>query len=526
MEKEKIDIDYIVPAEKYAAVYARKSTLQESFSLRTQAELAKEKIRENDLVLYDIYEDEESATRFSPFHREGFKRLLCDAKNGHFKTIVVFRRDRLARKVEDLLEIRKIFRKLGIRVIYSSNGEFQPEQDNYISNFIESIIISVAELEPSVLAQRVKAGKEKKREGNLYDAAIPPFGLKKVSTDKKSMYIKDIDENDDNAKIISEIYNMFLYPQEYEELNQIPDRPKYKNQLLSKIALYISNKYSSQFKKKKTSTDITKYILNPVYAGLMTKDANVSTLKLLYQNNLEINKEEFIVAKNVEPIIEPQEWFKSLVKFIREYEHNEPMKSDTVIYFFKNMLFCKVCKCKVILLEETYQCKNKCTFLQKDKLELSLLRKVVIGLLNHNYLMDYYKDITDETKKNLEEIEEIIGGIQGDQQKEINDILNKYEIDVKPDFEMLAKLIEDEKKQKQDENLNLMKEDLIQKMLTKDMLENMVNSETISSAVLHLKKNVEYTHDLIKDVIHRIYISGKNMEEFYDNCQEIKYKNH
>lgn len=44
--------------------------------------------------------------------------MLC--MEGKFKTLVVFRRDRLARRVEDLIDIKNFFKNHDIKIIYSN----------------------------------------------------------------------------------------------------------------------------------------------------------------------------------------------------------------------------------------------------------------------------------------------------------------------------------------------------------------------------------------------------------------------
>ena len=97
---------YTPEAIDMAAIYARISGKGNSNSIATQIELAKDLLFEKKLVLYEVYTDEESATKL-PFHeRPGFKKLLADARLGNFKTVIAFRRDRLARNFEDFKEIK------------------------------------------------------------------------------------------------------------------------------------------------------------------------------------------------------------------------------------------------------------------------------------------------------------------------------------------------------------------------------------------------------------------------------------
>lgn len=516
----------IVPPENYAAIYARQSILKETFSLRTQEELAKEKIRENNLVLFDVYTDEESATRYSPFHRQGFKRLLCDAYNGRFKTLVVFRRDRLARKVEDLLEIRKIFRKLGIKVIYSSTGEFQPEEENHISSFVESILISIAELEPTILAQRVRAGKQEKRESKLYDAAIPPFGLqieeKNNSKDKNYVLEKN------KAKVIEDIFNMYLYPENYEELDSVVVSNKIKNELIGKITRIINQKYSSIFNKPKSVNEITKYILNPIYAALMTKEANKSPISILLENNsnLKIDKDKlFIGADNVKPIISEEMWFDALIKLVTESTLDEPFNSDEDVYIFKDLLYCTKCKCKVVIKKEIYQCKNKCTFLDKDSLESFLLRKIVLGLVTRESLLSSQNSQLEELENELKALENDIKTQEIEQQDQIDELLKENNFNNLNIFKPLIDSIDKENNIRSSENFCLKKEQITKTLITGNIIDELKESESISAAVSCLRRIPEYTNGLLKGIIEKkIHIAGKNKEELYEQYRDVIYR--
>jgi site-specific DNA recombinase len=515
-----------VPPEKYAAIYARQSILKETFSLKTQEELAKEKIRENNLVLFDIYSDEESATRYSPFHRQGFKRLLCDAYNGHFKTLVVFRRDRLARKVEDLLEIRKIFRKLGIKVIYSSTGEFQPEEENHISSFVESILISIAELEPTILAQRVRAGKQEKRESKLYDAAIPPFGLQ-IEDNSNSKYKEYILEKN-KAEIIEEIFNMYLYPENYEELDSVVVSNKVKNELIGKITKIVNQKYSNILSKPRSANEVTKYILNPIYAALMTKEANKSPISILLENNssFKIDKDKlFIEADNVKPIVSEQIWFDALIKLVTESTLDEPLNSDEDIYIFKDLLYCTKCKCKIVVKKEIYQCKNKCTFLDKDSLESFLLRKFVLGLVTRESLLSCQNSQLKKLEEELKVLENDIQTEEIEQQYQIDELLKETNFNNPNIFKPLIDSIDKENNIRSNESFCLKKEKITQMLITDNIIDELKESESISAAVSCLRRIPEYTNGLLKRIIEkRIYIAGKSKEELYEQYRDVIYR--
>ena len=66
---------------------------------------------DDDWRLHKVYRDTESGTHM---HRPGLEEMLCDAEGGLFDTLLVFRVDRLSRKVRELAQMVDELTKYGV----------------------------------------------------------------------------------------------------------------------------------------------------------------------------------------------------------------------------------------------------------------------------------------------------------------------------------------------------------------------------------------------------------------------------
>ena len=87
--------------------------------------------------------------------RPELDRLLADAHRRHFDAVVVWRFDRFARSVSHLLRALDIFRSLGIEFVSLSE---QVDTSTPTGKMIFTVLGAVAELERSLIAERVRAG--------------------------------------------------------------------------------------------------------------------------------------------------------------------------------------------------------------------------------------------------------------------------------------------------------------------------------------------------------------------------------
>ena len=87
--------------------------------------------------------------------RPELDRLLTDAHKRHFDAVVVWRFDRFARSVSHLLRALETFRSLGIEFVSLSE---QVDTSTPTGKMVFTVLGAVAELERSLIAERVRAG--------------------------------------------------------------------------------------------------------------------------------------------------------------------------------------------------------------------------------------------------------------------------------------------------------------------------------------------------------------------------------
>jgi DNA invertase Pin-like site-specific DNA recombinase len=147
---------------KRACLYLRVSTASKTkydnstFNQNPAVQLQplRELIAQRGGQLYGIYSDRASGAKE---RRPGLDELMADARRGAFDVVVVFRFDRFARSVKQLVLALEEFRSLGIDFI-SHQGALDTPTPTGKAMF--TIIAAMAELERSVIRERVVAGTE------------------------------------------------------------------------------------------------------------------------------------------------------------------------------------------------------------------------------------------------------------------------------------------------------------------------------------------------------------------------------
>ena len=87
--------------------------------------------------------------------RPELNRLLADAHRRQFDAVVVWKFDRFARSVSHLLRALENFRSLGIEFVSLSE---QMDTSTPAGKMVFTVLAAVAELERSLIAERVRAG--------------------------------------------------------------------------------------------------------------------------------------------------------------------------------------------------------------------------------------------------------------------------------------------------------------------------------------------------------------------------------
>jgi DNA invertase Pin-like site-specific DNA recombinase len=135
------------------ALYCRVSTNNGQQSPEMQLRELREYCQRRDWSIATEYID--AGISGAKEKRPELDRLMADAHRRRFDAVVVWKFDRFARSVSHLLRALETFRALGIEFVSLSE---QIDTSTPMGKMVFTILGSVAELERSMIVERVKAG--------------------------------------------------------------------------------------------------------------------------------------------------------------------------------------------------------------------------------------------------------------------------------------------------------------------------------------------------------------------------------
>jgi len=170
-----------MPKNVKLVLYLRVST--ESQNTEGQEAELKEYAKHRGWEVTRIYRDKVSGTRTS---RPALDELMADAKKHRFGIIAVWRIDRLGRSVSHLLQVLETFRSHGIEFVSISEAI---DTSSATGKMVFTVLGAVAELERSLIAERVRMGlqnarKKGKRLGRPPIKTLSQAELAKVKADR------------------------------------------------------------------------------------------------------------------------------------------------------------------------------------------------------------------------------------------------------------------------------------------------------------------------------------------------------
>src|SRR5258708_35188615 len=141
------------PKPTRVALYARTSTTNHGQDVTMQTRELKEYIERRGWHLAGDYVD--AGISGSKQQRPELDRLMQDAHRRRFDVVCVWRFDRFARSVSHLLRALETFKALGIDFVSFSE---QMDTSTPAGKMVFTVLGAVAELERSLIVERVKAG--------------------------------------------------------------------------------------------------------------------------------------------------------------------------------------------------------------------------------------------------------------------------------------------------------------------------------------------------------------------------------
>ena len=133
------------------AIYERVSTAVQSVEMQDTD--LKQYCEQRKLTIYDVYID--NGVSGAKDRRPALDRLMADARKRKFDVVLVWRFDRLARSTKHLISALEEFNHLGIDFI---SYQEQIDTGSPLGKAVFVIVSAIAELERSLIVERVRAG--------------------------------------------------------------------------------------------------------------------------------------------------------------------------------------------------------------------------------------------------------------------------------------------------------------------------------------------------------------------------------
>lgn len=158
-------------------MYCRVSTLEqatEGYSIGVQKEKLKHYANAQSYEIAGIYSDEGFSGK--NLARPEMERLLCDVKSDKIDVVLIYKLDRLSRKVKDVLELVELFDKFSVS-LYSLGENL--DLSSPFGRAALKMSATFSELERETIVERMEMGKHARAKSGKYTCpGKPPFGYK------------------------------------------------------------------------------------------------------------------------------------------------------------------------------------------------------------------------------------------------------------------------------------------------------------------------------------------------------------
>lgn len=159
------------------AIYARVSSEEqaEANTIQNQINYAERYVDLNSLHVAETYLDDGVSGTIPLAERQGGHKLLADAKAGKVDVVLVYRVDRLARRLKVLLDAHETLQAAGVGL----RSMTEPiDSTTPIGRFIFQLLGSIAELERETILERMILGANRTAAEGKWLGGIVPYGYR------------------------------------------------------------------------------------------------------------------------------------------------------------------------------------------------------------------------------------------------------------------------------------------------------------------------------------------------------------
>lgn len=407
---------------KKTIIYLRKSldSDKQPQSLTMQIDIAMEYARKNDWMIHEIYNEGMCSARKTEIaERPELNRLLSDIRENKIARIIVFKRDRLARNVQQYIEIYRLIKNHNVELHFTAENE-PPPFHGATSEFIEAIMAGISEHEANNIVRRLILSKIPLIRKGYWQVGRVPFAYESINKKREGseedrqedIYVKQGKEPNGKLVIIPE--KAVLVEALYKEVDKLP------SSLLASGDFYQVCKAIRQnvlFKELKNE-QIWRIIVQPLHKGILFQklDGEEYTTDNEITQNLRIVSDELWEKAN--------RVFRQLDVPPHITKETEPedisIEADPLL---DGVLYCGKCEQPLAAKKKVYKCQTEnCKNSPKVKqVEHEVLEKLVTHLLElgskdwkkliHNLNRKYaapFKRLAETKAKELTALEERI----------------------------------------------------------------------------------------------------------------------
>lgn len=296
--------------------YVRVSTQEQvnGFSIQAQKEKIAEYCYQKGLELQKVYVDAGVSGK-SVKNRTALQQLLLQVKKGNIEEVVVWKVNRLARNLVDILYIVEAFQKY--RVAFTSLSE------NFNSGtpqglFTLQMLGAVSQLERETILENSRMGRRQRaKQGEYCGARILGYDVIPKSTCLKEGRESNLEINNEEAKVVQKIFHWYANDLGYKEIvRQLNERK-------------IETKYGKVF----SLGSIYKILRNAVYIG-----------KVRFQQN----GQEYVVDGKHPAIIPEELWNRVQSKLLTKGEQFKNRNKKRNNYPLTALLKCPICNSHMV----------------------------------------------------------------------------------------------------------------------------------------------------------------------------------
>lgn len=307
---------------KKVAIYCRVSTTEqaeEGYSIDEQNIKIREYCEREGHEIYNLYEDRGISGK-NITNRPGIKQLLQDATENKFDLVIVWKLNRISRKLLDILNIVELLNKHNI-AFRSLTENFETETPS--GKLQLNIMGAIGEFERETIAENVKMGLlARAKEGRWNGGVVLGYDLVELNNEGKKRKNTVLKINEKEANTVRRIFELYSQGHGYKAVVNRVNKEGHKTKRNGEFAV----------------STVKEILQNPVYIGKIRYNVRQDWSKKRRNN---INPNPILSDGIHEPIIDVETWNKvQVILKERSKKHNKVYDCE---FPLTGILKCHVC---------------------------------------------------------------------------------------------------------------------------------------------------------------------------------------